>query len=97
MLELSPAQLVLVREILQRTLPDNRVWVFGSRANGPAKPWSDLDLALQGEQALSPAKLAELSTAFTESDLPFRVDIVDLATVSASFRAIIEAQRVALD
>jgi len=35
-------------------------------------------------------QLAALKDAFAESSLPFRVDVVDWATTSAEFRAIIE-------
>ena len=38
--------------------------------------------------------LGDLCEAFSQSDLPFRVDIVDWASVSESFRKIIEEKHV---
>ncbi|MFD2580462.1 hypothetical protein ACFSTD_21530 [Novosphingobium colocasiae] len=35
--------------------------------------------------------MAELAEAFEESPLPFKVDLVDRATVNAAFGAIIDA------
>ena len=69
--------------------------MFGSRAHGTAKPFSDLDLLVLGP-ALDASLRGTLEEAFDESDLPFRVDIVEAATASADFQALIEPQAVAL-
>ena len=63
---------------------------FGSRVQGNAKPFSDLDLAVMGETPLDFRQLAALKDAFAESNLPFRVDVVDWAATSEAFRGIIE-------
>jgi uncharacterized protein len=90
MLDLTPDQLAEVRQILQLQIPERTVRVFGSRVNGTAKPFSDLDLVVMGDAPLEFRQLAALKDAFAESNLPFRVDVVDWATTSAEFRAIIE-------
>jgi type I restriction enzyme S subunit len=95
-LGLSPSVWEIVRAILQRHVPGREVWLFGSRATGTAKPFSDIDLAILGTQPLPLATLAALVDDFSESDLPFKVDIVDWATTSESFRKVIEAERVIL-
>lgn len=88
---LAPAELAEVRAILARHLPDSvKVWVFGSRAGGNPKPWSDLDLVLEGSDVLPLSLLAELAEAFDESALPWKVDLVDRRTVTPQFRAIID-------
>jgi type I restriction enzyme S subunit len=38
--------------------------------------------------------MADLAEDFTESDLPFKVDLVDWATTSARFRKVIEGERI---
>jgi type I restriction enzyme S subunit len=93
-LAITPAELTIVRAILARFVPGCEVWAFGSRAKGNPKQYSDLDLAIVGDQPLSLATTAELAEAFSESDLPYRVDLVDWATTSASFRQIIDQGRV---
>ena len=45
-LDMAPAHWVIVQDILRRLAPEHEVWVFGSRATGRAKPYSDLDLML---------------------------------------------------
>lgn len=90
MLDLTPEHLVEVRRILQLHLPGRAVRAFGSRVQGTAKPFSDLDLAVMGETPLDFRQLAALKDAFAESDLSFRVDVVDWAVTSEVFRGIIE-------
>ncbi|MBC7961848.1 MAG: nucleotidyltransferase domain-containing protein [Steroidobacteraceae bacterium] len=90
MLDLDPGHLHEVRQILQLLVPDHAVRAFGSRVQGNAKPFSDLDLAVMGSAPLDFRQLAALKDAFAESDLPFRVDVVDWAATSESFRKIIE-------
>jgi len=95
---LTPQELAQVRAVLAEHLPAGvKVGVFGSRAGGTPKPWSDLDLVLEGEAPLALALLARLSEAFDESDLPWKVDLVDRRAVSQAFGQIIDAGRVALN
>ena len=74
----------LVKVILAELLPGIAVWAFGSRANG-RHVWrfSDLDLAIDGQ--LSWHQRGALSQAFDESDLPMKVDVVELPMVDPEF------------
>jgi predicted nucleotidyltransferase len=95
-LELRPGELEIVREILRRHLPGREVWAFGSRVKGKARTFSDLDLAVLGDQPLALSTRADLAEDFSESDLPYKVDIVDWATTSERFREIIRAEYLVL-
>lgn len=95
-IDISPAQWDIVRGVLRQRVPHNTVWAFGSRATWTAKPFSDLDLAILTDQPLDLAVSAALAEDFSESDLPFKVDVVDWATTSESFRRIIERDKVVL-
>lgn len=88
---LRPEHETIVRDILTKHLPPGvSVRVFGSRAKGTAKPYSDLDLALKGDSRLSMALLADVADAFSDSDLPFRVDVVDWRSTAPAFQAVID-------
>jgi predicted nucleotidyltransferase len=87
----TPAELEIVSEILQLHIPQHEVWAFGSRVKGIVKPFSDLDLAILGEEPLTMGVLAALTEEFSESDLPYKVDIVDWATTDKAFRERIRA------
>ncbi|MBF0185918.1 MAG: restriction endonuclease subunit S [Magnetococcales bacterium] len=94
LIDIRPDQWEIVRDILHKHVSDREVWAFGSRARWTAKQYSDLDLAVLGNEALDLETLAGLEEDFSESDLPFKVDVVDWATTSEAFRGIIEQGRV---
>jgi predicted nucleotidyltransferase len=93
---IEPRHWAIVEEILRRHVPDREVWAFGSRARDDAKPYSDLDLAIVGDTPLPLSVWGALTEAFSESDLPWRVDILDWATAAPSFRALIGRDKVVL-
>lgn len=93
---LSERQARTLRGIVDRVLPGAEVWVFGSRATGRARPFSDVDLLITRPVTLSWAERAELSDAFEASDLPFRVDVVDAAGLAPGMAERVAAERVAL-
>jgi type I restriction enzyme S subunit len=94
LIDISPENWQIVREILQRYVPDREVWAFGSRAKWTAKEFSDLDIAIIGDKPLSIALTADLREAFQESALPFKIDIVDWANITPSFRQVIQAAKI---
>lgn len=86
----------IVLKILREIIPQRTVLAFGSRIKGAAKKYSDLDLAIMGDGPLSLDTSARLRTAFSESDLPWKVDFVDFASISHEFRDIILSDHVVL-
>ncbi|KAB7775301.1 restriction endonuclease subunit S [Xanthomonas sp. LMG 12460] len=95
-IDIRPDHWAIVRDILQRHVPQYAVWAFGSRAKWTAKEFSDLDLAIITDSPLPLATSAALAEDFSESDLPWKVDIVDWAETSETFRKIIERDRIVL-
>lgn len=93
-IDVRPEHWAIVRDILRQHVPRHEVWAFGSRARNAAKRYSDLDLAVITEAPLSLDVGAALAEAFSESDLPWRVDVVDWATTSPGFRSIIARDKV---
>ena len=92
MLDLPEDQLAYIREALARHLPGHQVIAFGSRANGKARKYSDLDLCIMGDVAPDQSAVWRLKDELEESPLPIRVDVIDWASTSPVFRAIIENQ-----
>ena len=96
-IDLSAEHRQLVLEPLAELLPPlAQVWVFGSRATGRARRYSDLDLLIDAGRPLSLDEAAGLRKAFEESDLPYRVDIVDWHAIGDRFRQLIAAERLPL-
>ncbi|GMV43178.1 MAG: hypothetical protein AMXMBFR64_48940 [Myxococcales bacterium] len=69
----------IVREVLAGSGVD--AWLFGSRApGGSPRPFSDLDIALDGHgERVSPLLASQVREALEESCIPFTADVVDLA------------------
>ena len=95
-LDIRPDHMEIVRLILRRHVPGQEVWAFGSRVTGRSKKTSDLDLAVIGTAPLGFATLNRLRDDFSESKIPYRVDIVDWATLSDGFRDIISREHVVI-
>ncbi len=96
-IDMAQEHSTIVRAILLRHLPHGaRAFVFGSRAHGGARRFSDLDLAIEGDRPLGFALIGQIAEALSESDLPYKVDIVDLSELDPGFRARIAADLVPL-
>lgn len=74
---LSRDELHTVCGIVERVVPGAQVRVFGSRATGRARPFSDLDLLMVQPARLTWLQRADLRDLFEASALPFRVDVVE--------------------
>ena len=72
LIDIRAEQLATVKQILKKHLPLGMlIWVFGSRATGHAKEYSDLDIALQPEngQKIDFELIVRLMDDFEESNL----------------------------
>jgi len=97
MLDLDSRYLAIIRKILGEKIPDQTVWVYGSRIKGASHEGSDLDLViLPSKTAITEKQFSELREALSESNLPILVDIVDWTTIPDIFRREIEKKHVIL-
>lgn len=83
-----------IERILALYVPDREVVAFGSCAVGTAKPTSDLDLCIMGETRLSSTVAQELLDTFSASTLPFKVDVVEWASLTPRFREVVAGSAV---
>jgi predicted nucleotidyltransferase len=81
--------------LIGQYLPRTPVWAFGSRVKGTSHPWSDLDLAAFTRAEQRP-QVSLLKEAFEESNLPFRVDLLEWDGLPESFKETIKAEHVVL-
>lgn len=93
-LAVSDKELSTVRDILARIVPGTEHLAFGSRLGQSYHRYSDLDIAIRADGPIPLSQLSALEEAFAESDLPFRVDIVDLHRVSPEFRQLVESHHI---
>jgi predicted nucleotidyltransferase len=88
-IDILPKDLEIVRAIVSHFAHGKEVRAFGSRTSGNARRHSDLDLVIMTEQPLDAAVLAKITEAFSDSVLPFKVDVLDGASLEESFRRLI--------
>ena len=91
-LDLRPEWLDIVRRIFAVHLPEADVIAYGSRVSGTAHEGSDLDLVVRNRNNphLPAGNLGVVRDAFSESNLPILVDILDWARLPDGFREEIE-------
>lgn len=91
MYNLTDKDVELLLTILQKHLKHAEVWVFGSRHKGNNKPYSDIDLAIVKDSGEKQENMEVIKEDLMASDISIRVDLHDYNGLSASFRAIIDA------
>ena len=96
MLDVAKGHLDQVKTLLKKFLPEIEVRAFGSRVTGKAKSYSDLDLVLLSAEPIPLRTMALLKEAFSESDLPFKVDLVDWSLISEEFRKVIDQKNIVI-
>jgi predicted nucleotidyltransferase len=86
-LHLPDRYLQMVLTILQTHLPHAEIWAYGSRVNGDYYDASDLDLVARQPDDLSRHQnnLGDVTDAFSESNLPIIVQLVDWDGIPESF------------
>ncbi|MDR2463668.1 MAG: nucleotidyltransferase domain-containing protein [Verrucomicrobiales bacterium] len=89
MIDLDSQQLNLVRRLVREYFPDCEARVFGSRVNGTAKPWSDLDVVIVSGEKLPRAKLQLLREALQAAPLTVRVEVQDWRAVAGEFQRVV--------
>ncbi|MEK9169494.1 MAG: nucleotidyltransferase domain-containing protein, partial [Patescibacteria group bacterium] len=63
----------------------DKVFIFGSRAVGKARKFSDIDIGVKSERQISLSLLSDIEEAFEESNIPYTVDVVDFSAISKNF------------
>ncbi|OGQ48594.1 MAG: hypothetical protein A3H42_04780 [Deltaproteobacteria bacterium RIFCSPLOWO2_02_FULL_46_8] len=88
-MDLHPDHLAVVKDILKKRVSFAEVRAFGSRVTGKAQKHSDFDLVVVAEGPLASPLLSLLQGDFEESNLPFRVDVLDWHAISGRFQNLI--------
>jgi predicted nucleotidyltransferase len=77
-----------IKEIIFRFLDrkEYQVFIFGSRISGKAKKYSDYDIGIWGKKPIPSEIKVFIEEALEESDIPYKVDIVDFSLVPSRFK-----------
>ena len=64
----------------------DRAFIYGSRATGGDRKFSDVDIGIVSKRKLDTITLSDIKEAFEESDIPLTVEVVDFHNVSDDFK-----------
>ena len=78
--DVRPKDWDAMQAILSRFPEVREAYVYGSRADGTARPSSDIDIAVSAP-GMSATRWSDLVEAFEESYVPWRTDVVRLDTL----------------
>ena len=92
MIDLQHNHKKIVQHILKKHVPNATVWVFGSRVKQTANNSSDLDLVIISKSKIPLQVMGSLNFDFEESDLPFKVDVLDWQNISDDFKKVIKEE-----
>lgn len=68
---------------------NHQIFVYGSRAAGRARKWSDYDIGILGDRPVPDRVIMNIETELEESpDIVYNIDVVDFSTVSKDFKSI---------
>lgn len=92
MIYLEDRHAEIIKDILKKY--PYQFYAFGSRVKGTHRKLSDLDLCYKNNIPLR--ELRKISDEFSDSDLPFKIDIVNFNRCSPEFKALIQKEMIAL-
>ena len=84
----------ILLKIIHDKLPDCKVYLYGSRARGDYQPESDIDLAIDNGKPIGFKVLASLLGEFEETNIPLKVDLIDLNDLDENFKKQVQKEMV---
>ena len=80
--------LLELKKTVKESLRDEkvRIFLFGSRARQDNYIFSDVDIGILPERKMDKRKISLLREKLENSNIPYKVDLIDLQEVSDDFR-----------
>ena len=88
---LEKRHLEFVKHILTKYVHDGsaKFYIFGSRAKGNYRKYSDIDIAIESNNFTDEIK-SKLEFEFENSTLPYEVDVINLNSITEKFKSLIK-------
>lgn len=95
---LSEVEFQILKDLLIDPLKDQgaQLWIFGSRARGDHQKFSDIDILFSVSKKLPEIFLFNIKDSLEESNLPYKVDLVNLENLAKSYRDDVLKDRIQL-
>lgn len=69
-------------------LNKTKVFIFGSRATNKNRPFSDIDVGVIPANTINSTSYFSIIDELDNSDIPYRVELVDFSTVDDKFKQV---------
>lgn len=80
--------------VISALIPDAKIYLFGSRVRDTNAEWADIDIALDAGRPLSLQDVDEVKSMFGESNIMYKIDVVDFHQINDVMREEILRERV---
>jgi predicted nucleotidyltransferase len=67
-----------LKNLLIKSFPKEKIYLFGSRAKGTASIYSDYDIAIEGSHSLK-KRISIIKTHIENSSIPYKIDLIELS------------------
>jgi len=81
--------------VISALIPDAKIYLFGSRARGTNVERADIDIALDAGRPLPQRDVDEVKSMFRESNIMYKIDVVDFHQINEAMKEEILRERVA--
>ena len=72
--------------LLLTLFPTAKIYLYGSRARGTQREFSDIDLAIDAGKSDKPLRLGEVRSILEATNIPYKIDLVDLNFASPALK-----------
>lgn len=97
MFGLEDRHINFILSILKNNFSGAKFYIFGSRAKGTYKEYSDIDIAVDlNNKKLDTDILGRILIEFKDSTLPYEVDVIDINSIDEKFKNLIQDSLVEL-
>ncbi len=79
-----------IKKIIFQHLSPNEyhIFLFGSRASGTHRKWSDYDIGILGKEEIPAPIITQIEEGLDQSNIPYVVEVVDFNCVSDRFKSV---------
>ena len=94
---LEQKHITLIKNIFEKYLSNKlkaKVYIYGSRATGKTKKFSDIDIVLKLKDTETNSIITKLKSDLEESDLPYKIDLVNWHEIAEEYLPQIKKQKI---
>lgn len=88
---LDPLHQKTIVSLIRAAIPHANIYLFGSRARGTASPTSDADIMIDAGSIIDIQTMISLKNLLSESEIPYRVELVDKYAIDDQFLSLIHS------